>query len=66
MSREFRIKRPTSDDVRQHREQTGRGMMESKMVLEKQYLIDAVNDAQTVNDLKQILHRIIADSMRER
>lgn len=66
MSKEFRIKRPTVDEVRQHRERTGRGMIEAKMVLEKEYLLEAVNDAQTVDDLKQILHRVIADSMRER
>lgn len=49
----------TVADIKAYREQTGASMHEAVRFFRKIRLLKAVDDAETVEDLKEILHEII-------
>jgi hypothetical protein len=50
-----------ADQVRQLREETGVGMMEIRKVLRGEQLLDRINSAESLADLKVVLIAIVAD-----
>lgn len=54
------IREPTHEAVRQYSEQIGCGIDEAARVLTKAALIDATQRASTVDELKQIVMRLVS------
>lgn len=52
---------PTSADVRKLREEYGMGVQEAVRVLKKSSYMEACQEAKTVQDLAEILFRLIED-----
>lgn len=50
----------TAEDVKNLREQLGVGILEAKDILTQQALVRKCNEAQSIDDLKFILHYILA------
>lgn len=51
----------TAEDVRAERERSGRGMMECKRSFEKREILQLIDSAATVAELKDILRWLVTD-----
>ena len=53
------MKRPTSDDIKAYRAEHGCGLKEANDYLTKLYIIDRAEDAENIEDIKQVLYWVL-------